>query len=63
MAHAGCVPVFYSGLNGSRRYRIPPIIQTHTGTLPACAKPFIGRWRTVRTENYDEFLQMFNMSW
>ena len=31
--------------------------------LPESAKPMIGRWRTIRTENYDEFLKIFNMSW
>jgi hypothetical protein len=36
--HAECVPVFYSGLNGSRCYRIPSIIQTHKGTLLAFAE-------------------------
>jgi len=31
----GCVPVFYDGLNGSKCYRIPTIIKTHTGALLA----------------------------
>lgn len=31
--------------------------------LPARARCFLGRWRTVSTEHYDEFLKMFNMSW
>ena len=31
--------------------------------LPARANVFVGRWRTVNTEHYDDFLKMFNMSW
>ena len=36
----GCVPVFYGGLggNGSKCFRIPTIIQTHTGALLAFAE-------------------------
>ena len=34
-----------------------------TPKLPASAEPFIGRWRQVKTENYDDFLKIFNMSW
>jgi hypothetical protein len=34
----GCTAVFYSGLNGSACYRIPSIIETHTGTLLAFAE-------------------------
>lgn len=35
---ASCVPVFYSGLNNSKCYRIPSIIKTHKGTLLALAE-------------------------
>ena len=32
---AGCVPVFYAGLNNSKCFRIPSIIRTSRGTLLA----------------------------
>lgn len=35
---ASCVPVFYPGLNGSKCYRIPSVIQTYKGTLLAFAE-------------------------
>lgn len=35
---ADCKPVFYPGLNGSRCYRIPSVVQTHKGTLLAFAE-------------------------
>ena len=41
-SHATCLPVFYPGLNGSKCYRIPSIVQTHKGTLLAFAENRLG---------------------